>query len=267
MFSELIEAADALAHADRDQKQPSQILFHEASSLKSNSEDAALERRIAAWLYLSRRENAGGLADDDPRKKTFRDLGIATAAALYVRGGPGILELALDIGKSIPMGSTLEELRHFQQQAALDRKRGDAYRKTQRETEAVGAFEAGITQLVNGLGILDRAFWQGVPDLAVQRAEMLGSLAGLYRRLERNDEAYGRYADGAKVEREFKLASTYNRVNEIKYSLLIGKATVAAIQDCTRDTAVALSATLSNPVTQQLGDDGWAWADLGTVAD
>src|SRR5262249_5944240 len=49
----------------------------------------------------------------------------------------------------------------------------------------------------------------------------------------------------------------------IKYALLTGKATIAEIEARTRETADHLIATLSNPATQDLGDDGWAWADLG----
>lgn len=161
------------------------------------------------------------------------------------------------------MSSIPEELHQLQQQAALDRKRGDALRKADRETEAVRAFEAAIAKLERALVVLDEVKWQNTPELAAQRAEVLGALGGLLRRLNRNDQAYGRYAEGATVEREFRLATTYNRVNEIKYSLLTGAATVAAVQDRARTTADVLSGMLTNPITQQLGDDGWAWADLG----
>jgi hypothetical protein len=106
VYAELDAAANALSHADRDQKQAPQILFYESAALKTNSEQAALERRIAAWLYLHRRENAGTLPDGDPRRTMYRELGLATAAALYDRGGAEDLDLALFIEDELGRSST-----------------------------------------------------------------------------------------------------------------------------------------------------------------
>jgi hypothetical protein len=261
VFAELTESANALSHADRGKIQAPQILFYESKPLKSNSEEAALERRIAAWLYLWKREEAGALPDDDPRKAAYRDLGIATAAELYERGRSQDLELATHIYGEIKQFP--EDLAQLQRQAALDRKRGDALRRAGHEPEAVQAFEAGVRKLESGLRVLDRARWREVPELVARRIDTLGSIAGLLRRQARNGEAYLRYREGAEIEHDFTLPTTYNRVNEIKYALLTKEATIAAVQDRTRKTAARLSDTLSNPATQQLGDDGWAWADLG----
>jgi tetratricopeptide (TPR) repeat protein len=261
VFAELTETANALSHADRGKTQAPQILFYESNALKSNSEEAALERRIAAWLYLWKREQAAALPDDDPRKVAYRDLGIAAAAELYERGRSQDFDLATHIYEEIKQFP--EDLAQLQRQAALDRKRGDALRRAGREPEAIRAFEAGVVKLENGLGVLDRARWQEFPELIPRRVDTLGSIAGLLRRLERNKDAYRRYSEGAKIEHDFKLPTTYNRVNEIKYALLTKEATVAAVQDRTRETADRLLSILSSPATQQLGDDGWAWADLG----
>lgn len=101
VFAELTEAANALSHVDRGKTQAPQILFYESPLLKASSEEAALERRIAAWLYLSVRAKAGDLPDDDPRKTAYRELGTATAAALYERGRDEDLDLALQIEEQI----------------------------------------------------------------------------------------------------------------------------------------------------------------------
>jgi tetratricopeptide (TPR) repeat protein len=158
------------------------------------------------------------------------------------------------------MSSALGEIRDLQRQAKLDRNRGDALRRAGREAEACQAFEAGIIKLERCLEL-----FEGEPAAASGEpvAETFGSLAGLLRRLDRNVEAYKRYEQGAAIERNFKLPTTYNRVNEIKYALLTGAETVAAVEGRARKTAESLFETLSNPSTQQLGDDGWAWADLG----
>jgi hypothetical protein len=103
VFAELGAAADALSHADRGEVEAPQILFYESSDLKANSEDAATERRIAAWLYLHRRENAGALPADDPRRKIYLELGQAAAAALYAQSNsrPESLDLAMYIEEEI----------------------------------------------------------------------------------------------------------------------------------------------------------------------
>jgi hypothetical protein len=161
------------------------------------------------------------------------------------------------------MGSIFDEVRALQQQATLDRKRGDALRKAGREPEARQAFDAGIAKLERGRQMLESGRSQDPQQFAERSGENFGSLAGLLRRVERNDEAYQNYVEGAAIERDFNLAKTYNQVNEIKYALLTGRATVAEIEARTRTTADRLFTTLTNPTTQQLGDDGWAWADLG----
>jgi len=44
--------------------------------------------------------------------------------------------------------------------------------------------------------------------------------AGLLKRLGKDDLALASYADGAKIETEAKLGSTYNRMNEVRTALL-----------------------------------------------
>jgi tetratricopeptide (TPR) repeat protein len=161
------------------------------------------------------------------------------------------------------MGSIFDEVRTLQQQATLDRKRGEALRKAAREPEARQAFDAGIAKLGLAEKMLESGQSQDPQQFAERRAENFGSVAGLLRRVGRYDEAYKKYREGATVELDFNLAKTYNRVNEIKYALLTGRESVAEVEARTRMTADQLLSTLTNPATLQLGDDGWAWADLG----
>lgn len=161
------------------------------------------------------------------------------------------------------MSSIFDDVKGLQQQAALDRRRGDALRGAKREQEALGAYKAGVAKLEQARTMLESARSVDAQQFAERSSENFGSLAGLLRRVGKNDDAYGRYREGATIECDFKLPKTYNRVNEIKYALLTGRATIADVESRTRSTADQLVATLSNPDTQQLGDDGWAWADLG----
>jgi tetratricopeptide (TPR) repeat protein len=161
------------------------------------------------------------------------------------------------------MGAILDEVKQLQQQAAVDRKRGDALRKTGRDADARKAYEAGVARLERCVAILPGGRAEDPRDYAVRSAETHGSLGGLLRRLDRTADAFASYRAGAAVEKEFHLPTTYSRVNEIKYALLTATETLAQVEPRTRQTADDLLAALSNPATQQLGDDGWAWADLG----
>jgi hypothetical protein len=62
--------------------------------MKQDRERAALEHRIAAWLYLEHRMKAGGPAADDSLRKMHRELGQLTAGALYDSDAEGDFELA-----------------------------------------------------------------------------------------------------------------------------------------------------------------------------
>ena len=65
-------SADALHHVKQGSESVPQILFHRSFLLKRDSEQAALERRVAAWLYLDHRLNAGESAKGDPLNGSAR---------------------------------------------------------------------------------------------------------------------------------------------------------------------------------------------------
>jgi hypothetical protein len=83
------------------------------------------------------------------------------------------------------MAAISEQLLSLQSQADLDRKRGEALRKQGREAEAQVSFAAALLKLQRCLEMLDQAQWQHDPELAKLRADMLGTCAGILRRLNR----------------------------------------------------------------------------------
>jgi hypothetical protein len=168
------------------------------------------------------------------------------------------------------MGSIFDEVRTLQQQATLDRKRGEALRKAGREPEAQQAF-APASPSSNWLGELESGQSQdhgssspsaGSREFQFSRRPAPTRQPGTMRLRER------KYVEGAAVERG-SIAKTYNRVNEIKYALLTGRESVAEVEARTRMTADRLLATLTDPATLQLGDDGpgrpgrLPWPDRG----
>jgi hypothetical protein len=90
----LRDEADGLNHVGRTRTNVPQALFYEAPKIKADEEGAALERRLAAWLYLEHRVHAGDLADGDPRKALWRELGETVAGDLYQTGEDADINLA-----------------------------------------------------------------------------------------------------------------------------------------------------------------------------
>jgi hypothetical protein len=80
----LVDEADALDHRNRPRDNVPQALFYEITEIKQDQEQAALERRLAAWLYLEHRVGAAQLDDADRRKHTWRELGQIIAGDLYL---------------------------------------------------------------------------------------------------------------------------------------------------------------------------------------
>jgi hypothetical protein len=89
--------ADALNHQGRVRDNIPQALFYEVQEIKADQERAALERRLAAWLYLEHRIGAAVLPDSDSRKRLWRELGEVVAADLFLSEDEADQSLALTI--------------------------------------------------------------------------------------------------------------------------------------------------------------------------
>jgi hypothetical protein len=92
----LREEADAMNNLETRTNVP-QALFYEATEIKLDQERAALERRLAAWLYLEHRVRARVLPDEDDRKMQWRKLGQTIVGELYLTGEDADLDLAAHI--------------------------------------------------------------------------------------------------------------------------------------------------------------------------
>ena len=83
VVEDLKTRADALHHPQQARKAVPQILFHGSRAMKQDSERAALELRVAAWLYLEHRIGLPKLREDAATRELYRALGRAAADALY----------------------------------------------------------------------------------------------------------------------------------------------------------------------------------------
>jgi hypothetical protein len=98
---QLADEADGLNHRVRIRENVPQALFYEVQEIKTDQERGALERRVAAWLYLEHRVGAGELVDDDPRKQQWRELGELVAADLFTSDEEADQALASEITERV----------------------------------------------------------------------------------------------------------------------------------------------------------------------
>jgi tetratricopeptide (TPR) repeat protein len=90
-----------------------------------------------------------------------------------------------------------------------------------------------------------------------------GARGGLLRRLGESSTALDSYTLGAGFERRFVARSTYNWTNKIKYGLLTGLHSLVELEPEIGALEKHLTKSLSDE--PELGDNGWAWADLGDL--
>jgi tetratricopeptide (TPR) repeat protein len=166
-----------------------------------------------------------------------------------------------------PLDSAIE----LQEMARSSRKKGDALRKVGREEAATEAYATGIKALNDALDLLktkDQALQVQtspvpedlLPDLH-ELVEIYGALGGMYQRLGTLDKSLSNYRAGASLEDRFGLASTYNRLNAVKYSLLTGAGSLQSFEGDLEALANFIDVRLRSD--KSLSDRGWAWADLG----
>jgi len=161
----------------------------------------------------------------------------------------------------------LQKVRDLQNDAKTHRKRGDAFRRIEREDEAINAYRAGLAALSDTVEILRPAKAELAapnPRLTTELEELietLGARGGMLERLGRLEDAAESYEEGALLEERFALPSTYNRLNAVKYSLLCGTGRLRDFETKLRELADHLDKNLR--ADKSFSDSGWAWADLG----
>jgi tetratricopeptide (TPR) repeat protein len=170
------------------------------------------------------------------------------------------------------MQDALRKAIEKQEVAKSSRKKGDALRKAGRTDAALAAYRSGLDALNEALGMLAVPREQlrleskeSVPadlrEALKELVEVLGALGGMHQRIGSLDEALSSYRDGAALEEQFGLPTTYNRLNAVKLSLVTGYEPLRAMEAKISDLAGFIESTLR--ADQKLSDSGWAWADLG----
>jgi tetratricopeptide (TPR) repeat protein len=254
----LSEEADALHHPNQLSQNVPRALYYEIPAIKQDQERAALERRIAAWLYLDRRLAAGSRPPDDPLRRAWIGIGRQAATGLFDSPAAADQRLFLEISEEWESEPD-DDLDDVVATATLVRQRGDVLRGQDQPETAEAEYRAGIRRIDHFRAARAAA---GVALPAADQAELLGIRGGLFRRCGQLRDALASYEDGAKWEQNANLASTYNRTNAIKLGLRVGDR-LAALRATIDDTEAALTRRLQQD--ERAADDAWAWADLGDV--
>ena len=169
------------------------------------------------------------------------------------------------------MQGPLEKVVELQETARSFRKKGGALRKAGREEGAMEAYRSGLAALNEALELLKakdemlRAASPPLPDDTApylrELVEIYGAIGGMHQRAGALDKSIASYVAGAGLEEKFGLASTYNRLNALKYSLLTEPDPLRSFEARIQRLADFIDTSLR--ADRSLSDHGWAWADLG----
>jgi tetratricopeptide (TPR) repeat protein len=286
IYKYLSDQADALHQSAQERTAAPQILFSGSPLTKKDSERAALEMRIAAWLYLEHRADADKLRTDADLQRAYEELGRSAKDALYVllkneavASGEyrqterlaEYIEGRLKAAALQPTADLLTQVKQKQEDARSHRRKGEALEKSGEQNAAAKEFEAGLAALEDAIALMEPQASQlhasALPSqgraegVLKELIETFGAQGGLLQRLDRFKEAAQSYSRGAVLEKKFDLASTYNRLNAVKCALQAGTDTLAELEPEIKEIRNHIEDGLRSD--RSLSDSGWAWADLG----
>ena len=94
---DLQRRADGLHHPKQGEVGAPQVIYAGSREIKRDAESAALELRIAAWLYLEHRTGKAGRRADARAAEQYKSIGRIAANALFDLGDEASIALALQI--------------------------------------------------------------------------------------------------------------------------------------------------------------------------
>ena len=269
LVDELLRGANILDSDDQQSTGLSPVLFHEVNrELADEASAAAAERRLAAWLYLTRRWTAAEIGADSQRLAQFELLASQTRRWARREQRADLLD---DVatqrravrGLAVPLAPAdfdglIARIKVRKEEAKDAREDGDVEAAITALADAVAAVEASPLQatLLAGSGRASSS----ERLLAAELADLLGMLGGNQRRAGRGAAAQASFERGREIEESDRLDlnSSYSLVNAITLPLLQGERAMA-------DQAPALQRAIGAIQRQLQGErrtDRWAWADL-----
>jgi hypothetical protein len=259
------------------QETASDTLYPEYHPLRKHAPFVAVERLIAAWLFLCYRHGSVPQLSAEPIQ------GHATKIATRL--------VEMTSNYSVPLDERIhDELRAFltalpmttvrsanaiialtKAKASLvqdDRKRGDAAREKQNEAEALQLYTTALNrQQKDVLSYLHDVYHKATDATMQQRlgshlADAYGIAGGLQRRLNQLAESAASYEAGRQLEEKHDLSSTYNRTNSLLLDLITHQASATALATRAKPVVENLRTLLSDT---SLKGRSWSLADYGFV--
>lgn len=259
---ELTRNADRLDSPHKKREGGPQMMFRSHHSVKVAAESAALDRRVAAWLYLEFRVRACKLPATDPDHLAYLRLGKLIKKGLLRTGETADREIVELVQRRLDEYAPLHQAKDLREDAEAllaSGKKADREAALRKLTQAVNLVEPERARLA---GLDPMSISSADRDLAKEAAETYGVAGGAHRRAGDFDEALEVYGHGAVLETRLKLSSTYNGLNHVKWSIRLGKSTLDALETEIGDILKQLLAD-THEVTGSRRRDAWAWADLG----
>ena len=282
IVEELLRGANILESDDQESTGISPVLFHEVNKeLVAEARAAAADRRLAAWLVMSRMEGAAGIVRDPRLADRFALLSMQLRRWARrekkhelldeIRAYQRAVAEARASAKTVPAtalgGANAEhEIARLNLQVKLHKEEARALRDEGDLAGAIDALQDVVTMLTASPFYADllSSSQPALPAekiLAMHLADCLGMIGGNYRRLNHLDEALASFERGRTFEEADRLdvSSSYNLVNAVTLPLEMEARTAAQQHDLLRRAV----ASIDRQVRGERRNDRWAWADLG----
>jgi hypothetical protein len=245
------------------------VLHADANSLiGERANNAALERVMAAWLYIHGRYTSKAIANDATRFLNYQSLYIDIVSKGKCQFPPDLLarvergyQMAAGLEPAIalePFGLFEKGVNNLLSISKLRRDKGD--------------YEGAVAELAGAVERLNESSWSvkatgRKPTWEQRRVARLltdayGMIGGHCRRLNQLERALASFERGSQFEKKlvFEIESTYNTVNWLVAKLELEPESYTIIAGDI-DTATRL---LEGHTKGRRNQDAWAWADLGT---
>jgi tetratricopeptide (TPR) repeat protein len=274
LVSELTRSANLLDPEDQETVGISPVLYHVVNrDLVTEAREAAADRRLAAWLFLSRRYQPREILEQPPLMASF-DL-LSRQVRRWARR-TSRLDLVDEVNarlkdinvsrRSAGTGAAADD-----QEASLLLARAKSGKEEAKDLKESGDIKAAVESLNETVDFLSTSALavglehvteaaKPLRELASQLADCLGMLGGNYKRLKLFEEARHCFERGRAYEESPTLGvmSSYNLVNEITLAIEVGHVALAS-RHSQIQSAIEV---LSRQVRGERRNDRWAWADL-----
>jgi tetratricopeptide (TPR) repeat protein len=279
VYNDMINSANLMSSPDTDSLGISPVLYPRNKLMVQKAGEGALERRIAAWLYIKGRIAKEQIIENENLLSVFTNLGFLIIRGLITsekRGDTSLFKVIIkenrklkSAKKSITIKDALEEAKRLKEEAktylALARK----FKDESLFKDALDVLEDARTllkkELENPWGAVEtnRLLQERVMQVAAEMADCFGIAGGEYRKRKNLPGAIDMYDQGCEYEENpvYAIQNSYNIVNSIVLRITGNLASLESL-DTRIKSAIGV---VRKQIDTSRERDWWAWADLGLL--